>query len=142
MKRNDHYKLTTCQDWSENEFSLKYSKIESKTNCLFLSFWRSKQKKRTGCSKILEEQCEAKGISPTFSKSKVKWIGLFQKFGKTKQLSEPFKILQDRSKTNVFVPNCGKKEKRKNEASFFLEKSEYNRSSTIEDLPLLIKTSA
>jgi hypothetical protein len=33
----------------------------------------------------LEEQSEAKGISPTFSKSKVKRIGLFQKFGKTKQ---------------------------------------------------------
>ena len=29
------------------------------------------------------------------------------------------KILQDRSKTNVFVPNWVKEEKRKNEASFF-----------------------
>jgi hypothetical protein len=32
------------------------------------------------------------------------------------------KILQDRSTTNVFVPNCVKEEKRKNEASFFCEK--------------------
>jgi hypothetical protein len=54
------------------------------------------------------------------------------------------KILQDRSKTNVFVPNCVKEEKRKNEASFFYffkaKKNEYNRSSGIEDLPLLITT--
>jgi hypothetical protein len=68
----------------------------------------------------LEEQSEAKGISPTFSKSKVKRIGLFQKFGKMKQSEvNLFKILQDRSKTNVFVPYCVKEEKRKNEASFF-----------------------
>ncbi len=96
-----------------------------------------------GCSKILEEQSEAKGISPTFSKSKVKRIGLFQKFGKMKQSKvNLLKVFQDRSKTNVFVPNLVKKEKRKNEASFFLlkkaKKNEYNRSSTIEDLPLLI----
>jgi hypothetical protein len=72
----------------------------------------------------LEEQSEAKGISPTFSKAKVKRIGLFQKFGKTKQSEEVnlLKILQDRSKTNVFVPNCVKEEKRKNEASFFFKK--------------------
>jgi hypothetical protein len=50
-----------------------------------------------------------------------------------------FKILQDRSKTNVFVSNCVEEEKRKNEASFFWE-NEYNRSSTIEDLPLLAQT--
>ncbi len=67
---------------------------------------------------------------------------MFQKFGKTKQQSEVnlLKILQDRSKRNVFVPNCVKEEKRKNEASLFLKKAkknEYNRSSTIEDLPLL-----
>jgi hypothetical protein len=68
----------------------------------------------------LEEQSEAKGISPTFSKSKVKQIGLFQKFGKTKQSKvNLLKILQDRSKMNIFVPNCVKEEKRKNEASFF-----------------------
>jgi hypothetical protein len=69
----------------------------------------------------LEEQSEAKGISPTFSKSKVKRIGLFQKFGKTK-LSEVnlLKILP-RSKQNerLFVPICVKEEKRKSEASFF-----------------------
>ncbi len=52
-----------------------------------------------------------------------------------------FTILQDRSKTNVFISNCVEEEKRKNEASFFwgeiAKKNEYNRSSTIEDLPLL-----
>jgi hypothetical protein len=62
---------------------------------------------------------------------------------KTKQNEvKLFKILQDQSKTNVFVSNCVEEEKRKNEASFFLEKkakkNKYNRSSTIEDLPLLI----
>jgi hypothetical protein len=93
----------------------------------------------------LEEQSEAKGISPTFSKSKVKRIGLFQKFGKTKHNEvNPLKFLQDRSITNVFVPNCVKDEKRKKEASFFFgkkaKKNEYNRSSTIEDLPLLVST--
>jgi hypothetical protein len=68
----------------------------------------------------LEEQSETKGISPTFSKSKLKQKGLFQKFGKTKQSEvNLLKILQDRSKTNVFVPNCVKEEKRKNEAYFF-----------------------
>ncbi len=102
--------------------------------------------KRPGCSKILEEQqSEVKGISPTSSKSKVKRIGVFQKFVKTKQSEvNLLKILQDRSKTNVFVSNCVKEEKRKNEASFFVwkkaKKNEYNRSSTIEDLPLLAKT--
>ncbi len=52
-----------------------------------------------------------------------------------------FKILKNRSKTNVFFINCVEEEKRKNEASFFFgkktKKNEYNRSSTIEDLPLL-----
>jgi hypothetical protein len=68
----------------------------------------------------LEEQSEAKGFSP---KSKVKRIGLFQKFGKMKQSEvNLLQILQDRSKTNVFVPNCVKEEKLKNEASFFFEK--------------------
>jgi hypothetical protein len=85
----------------------------------------------------LEEQSEAKGISPTFSKSKVKRIGLFKKFGKTKQ-SEVIllKILQDQSKTNVFVPNCVKEEKRKNEASFFVEKK---RRKTNLIVPQLLK---
>ena len=52
-----------------------------------------------------------------------------------------FKILQDRSKTNIFVRNCVEGKTKKNEASFFLnkaKKNEYNRSATIEDLPLLI----
>jgi hypothetical protein len=64
----------------------------------------------------LEEQSEEKGISPTLSKSIVKRIGVFQKFVKTKQNKvQLFKILQDRSKTNVFVSNCVEEEKRKNE---------------------------
>jgi hypothetical protein len=89
------------------------------------------------------EQSEAKGISPTFSKSMVKRIGVFQKFVKTKQNEVKFfTILQDRSKTNVFISNCVEEEKRKKEASFFfgkkVKKSEYNRSSSIEDLPLLV----
>ena len=50
-------------------------------------------------------------------------MGLFQKFGKTKQSEvNLLKILQDRSKTNIFVPNCVKEKKRKNEASFFFLK--------------------
>jgi hypothetical protein len=81
----------------------------------------------------LEEQSESKGISPTFSESMVKRIGVFQKFVKTKQNEvKLFKILLDRSKTNVFVSNFVEEEKRKNEASFFLgnkaKKNEYNRS--------------
>jgi hypothetical protein len=56
--------------------------------------------------------------------------------------SETFKILQDRSKTNVFVSNCVEEKKQKNKTSFFggekAKKNEYNRSSTIEDLPLLL----
>jgi hypothetical protein len=68
---------------------------------------------------------------------------VFQKFVKTKQSEvKLFKILQDQSKTNVFVSSFVEEEKRKNEASFFLgkkaKKNEYNRSSTNEDLPLLI----
>jgi hypothetical protein len=64
----------------------------------------------------LEELSEAKGISPTFSKSKVKRIGLFQKFGKTKQSEVNLLKFLPRSKQN-----------------------EYNCSSTIEDLPLLFQ---
>jgi hypothetical protein len=64
----------------------------------------------------LEEHSEEKGISPTLSKSIVKRIGVFQKFVKTKQNEvKLFKILQDQSKTNVFVSNCVEEE-RKNEA--------------------------
>jgi hypothetical protein len=69
------------------------------------------------------EQSEAKGISPTFSKSMVKRIGVFQKFVKTKQNEvKSLTILQDQSKTNVFISNCVEEEKRKNEASFLLAK--------------------
>jgi hypothetical protein len=53
-----------------------------------------------------------------------------------------FKILQDRSKTNIFVSNCLEGKTKKNEASFFLnkaKKNEYNRSASIEDLPLLVR---
>jgi hypothetical protein len=43
---------------------------------------------------------------------------------------------------NIFVRNCVEEEKQKNEASFLFgkkeKKNEYNRSSTIEDLPLLL----
>ncbi len=50
--------------------------------------------------------------------------------------------MQDRSKTNVFVIDCEEEEKRK-KRSFVLfwnkaKKNEDNRSSTIEDLPLLL----
>jgi hypothetical protein len=76
----------------------------------------------------LEEQSESKGISPTFSESMVKRIGVFQKFVKMKQNEvKLFKILQDRSKTNVFLYNCVEEEKRKNKTLFFFrEKSEEN----------------
>jgi hypothetical protein len=72
----------------------------------------------------------------------VKRIGVFQKFVKTKQNKVKFfKILQDRSKTNIFVSNCVEEKKPKSEASFFwgekAKKNEYNRSSTNEDLPVL-----
>jgi hypothetical protein len=50
----------------------------------------------------------------------VKLIGVFQKFVKTKQNEvKLFKILQDRSKTNVFLSNCVEEEKRKNKLRFF-----------------------
>jgi hypothetical protein len=52
------------------------------------------------------------------------------------------KIEQDRSKTNVFVSYCEEEEKRKKTKLRFFwkeaKKNEYNRSSTIEDLPLLV----
>jgi hypothetical protein len=91
----------------------------------------------------LEQRNEAKGIRPTLSKSKVKRIGVFQQISKMKQNeAKPSKIVQDRSKTNIFLSDCEEERKRtKNEASFFWNKAkenEYNRSSTIEDLPLLL----
>jgi hypothetical protein len=52
------------------------------------------------------------------------------------------KIEQDRSKTNVFVSDCEEEEKRKKTKLRFFwkkaKKNEYNRSSSIEDLPLLL----
>ena len=52
-----------------------------------------------------------------------------------------FKILQDRSKTNIFVSNCvGGEKRKKTKLRFFwnkAKKNEYNRSAIIEDLPLL-----
>jgi hypothetical protein len=70
--------------------------------------------KRPGCYKILERRSEAKGIIPVLSMSKVKQIGVFQKFVKTeKNEVKSFKILQDRSKTNIFVCNFVEGEKRK-----------------------------
>jgi hypothetical protein len=77
----------------------------------------------------LEEQSGAKGISPTLSKLKVKRIGVFQTFSKTNQNEvKPFKIVQDRNKTNVFVSYCEEEEKRKKaKLRFFLERSEEKR---------------
>jgi hypothetical protein len=78
----------------------------------------------------LEEQSESKGISSTFSKSMAKRIWVLQKYMKMKQNEvKLFKILhvQDRSKKNIFVSNCVEEEKRKNEATFFWEKSEEKR---------------
>jgi hypothetical protein len=82
-------------------------------------------------------------LAPTLSKLKVKRICVFQTFSKTNQNEvKPFKIVQDRSKTNVFVSDCEGEEKRKkaNLRFFFnkAKKNEYNRSTTIEDLPLLL----
>jgi hypothetical protein len=54
--------------------------------------------------------------------------------------------VQDRSKTNVFVIDCEEEEIRKKRSFVLLwnkaKKNEYNRSSTIEDLPLLVFTFA
>jgi hypothetical protein len=66
---------------------------------LVLNFARTKQK-RPSCSKIFHERSEAKGVSPTLSKSKVKKIGVFQKFAKTNENEvKHFQILQ-KSKQN------------------------------------------
>ncbi len=113
---------------------------------LVFNFARMKQK-RPGCSKIWHKRSEAKGISPTLSKSKVKRIGVSQKFAKTnKNEVKPFKILQNRSKTNIFVSDCEEEEKRKKTKLRFFwstaKKNEYNRSATIEDLPLLLLTTS
>ncbi len=44
---------------------------------------------------------------------------------------KPFKILQDRSKTNVFVSDCEEEEKHKTKLRFFWEQSEKNRPNII-----------
>ena len=98
------------------------------------------------CPQLVKDEAKTAGeLAQCFQKTKVKRIGVFQKFLKTKQNEvNSFKILQDRSKTNVFVSNCVEEKIRKNETSFFwgkkAKKNEYNRSSTIEDLPLLVGT--
>jgi hypothetical protein len=86
----------------------------------------------------LEERSEVKGISPILSKSKVKRIGVFQKFAKMKQNEvKHSKIEQDRSKTNVFVSYCEEEGKQtKNEASFFSGKKQ-RKTNTI--IPQLLK---
>jgi hypothetical protein len=82
----------------------------------------------------LEQQSEAKGISQIFSKWMVKRIGMFQKFVKTKQSEvKLFKILQDRSKTNVFVSNCVEEKNENTENKFFWGK----KSEEKTNLPLL-----
>ncbi len=48
------------------------------------------------------------------SKLKVKQIGVFKKFAKTKQNEvKLFKIVQDRNKMNIFASYCEEEEKRK-----------------------------
>jgi hypothetical protein len=49
----------------------------------------------------LEELSEAKGISPTFSKSMVKGIGVFQKFVKTKQNEVKLSLLDRTRQTPI-----------------------------------------
>ncbi len=64
-------------------------------------------------------------MSPTLTKLKVNRIGVFQKFAKTNENEvKLFKILQNRSKTNVSVSDCKEKEKRKKRSFVFLEQSE------------------
>ncbi len=88
-------------------------RLKQKQFGLVFSFARTKQK-RPRCYKIWYERSEAKGVSPTLSKSKVKRIGVFQKFAKTNENEvKPFQILQNRSKTNVFVSDCEEEENRK-----------------------------
>jgi hypothetical protein len=84
----------------------------------------------------LEERSEVKGISPILSKSKVKRIGVFQKFAKMKQNEvKHSNIEQDRSKTNVFVSYCEEEEKQK-KRSFFSGKKQ-RKTNTI--VPQLLK---
>ena len=77
----------------------------------------------------MDKQSEAKRVSPTLSKLEVKQIGVLRKFTKTKWSEvKPFKIVPDRSKTNIFVSYCEEEEKRKKaKLRFFLERSEEKR---------------
>jgi hypothetical protein len=93
----------------------------------------------------LEKQSEAKRVSPTLSKLEVKQIGVLRKFVAKTKWSEvkPFKIVPDQSKRTFSLVIVKKRKNKKNEASFFFnkaKKNEYNRSSTIKDLPLLVST--
>ena len=65
-------------------------------------------------TKFWKNEVKRRELAQYFQKTKVKRIGVFQKFLKTKQNEvNSFKILQDRSKTNIFVSNCEEGEKRK-----------------------------
>jgi hypothetical protein len=111
-KRTAFPKINSKIEAKASWFSLQCRQDETKRNIdPTLSTTR---RNRPGCCKILEKQSEAKGISPILSKSKVKRISMFQKFVQTEQKEvKSFKILQDRSKTNIFVSNCAEGEKRK-----------------------------
>jgi hypothetical protein len=68
----------------------------------------------------LKEQSEAKGMSPTLPKSKVKQIGVLEKFEKTKQNKvKPSKIVQYGSKTNV-DSDCEEEEEEKRKKQSFV----------------------
>ncbi len=131
---NIEAKRTVCAfnlSCSKQKLSFILGSMRKQVGLVF-NFTRTKQyemeflpcqlrKKRPGCSKISEEWSEAKGLSPTFSKSKVERIGVFQKFAKTKQNEVKFlKILQDQSETNFFISDCEEEEKlKKSKLRFF-----------------------
>ncbi len=125
-------KRTACRqtsgDRSENETKRSPQCRQDKTKRNIVLTLSTTRRKRPDCQKILEERSEAKGIGPILSKSKLKRIGVFQKFVKMKQNEvKSFKIFQDRSKTNIFVSNCVGGEKRKKLIFVFLEQSEEKR---------------
>jgi hypothetical protein len=69
----------------------------------------------------LEQQSEAKGISPIFFLIDGKTNRDVPKICENEaKRSETFKILQDRSKTNVFVSNCVEEKKQKKRNFVFL----------------------
>jgi hypothetical protein len=77
-------------------FSVQFRQDETKRDVV-LTLSNTKRKQQ-GCSKILEERSEAKGISPTLSKSKVKRIGV------TNILYLSF-LRQYRIQTRKWMPN-------------------------------------